>query len=134
MENRRIVIMSGQIRRKKDGKVSGKLNLRKLQSYVQYWLADGKYDGKPVEESFKRVFGTAQPVFGCTSHRSSGTKIAVTAGNITESSLFLFTNYNARRIGNLGKCLLLSDENSLTVVLDYSVLPHDRTEPRVWEV
>ena len=60
---------------------------------IRCWLADGYYNVTALEDCLKETFGTQQRMLDF-SDVTSGTKVAVTASNISDASTYVFSNYN----------------------------------------
>ena len=75
-----------------------------LRHVINCWLSDGCYDVVALEEALKQSFGHDSRMFD-TPGALSGTKVAVTATNISDASPFIFSNYNGvtQRAANCGK-------------------------------
>ena len=81
---------------------------------LRCWLANKYYNIATLETCLKETFSNQQRIFDY-SDLISGTKIAVTASTISDTSTYVFSNYNGtgNRRSDCGKCLcILIQKNS----------------------
>jgi predicted acylesterase/phospholipase RssA len=73
-----------------------------LRGYLQTWITDGQYNTTDVEAYLKSIFGASRRLQDPETSSYSGAKVAVTATNISNASMFLFSNYNTIEKKNCG--------------------------------
>ena len=66
----------------------------RLRGYLYTWLLNSCYNATALENYFKNIFGLTRRLIDLIASAYSGMKVAVTATNILDVVLFLFSNYN----------------------------------------
>lgn len=59
------------------------------------WVADSRYDSGALDRALQEAFGPTRRLFDTTIPLVSGIRIALTASQVDDGSLCLFTNYRA---------------------------------------
>ena len=59
------------------------------------WMADSRYDSGALDRALQEAFGPTRRLFDTTIPLVSGIRIALTASQVDDGSLCLFTNYRA---------------------------------------
>lgn len=73
---------------------ASKSTLRRFRHYFRGLVTDSCYDVSEVEAALKDSFGVGMSMFDCPDNGQSRSKVVVTATTISDSIIFLFSNYN----------------------------------------
>ena len=99
--------------------------LIRLRDWFRCWLSDGCYDANALENSLKDTLGEDRRMFDIDRFGVSGSKVAVTATTLSNTSTYIFSNYNGNcpREKSCGMCLayeceLYTDWLKVTSMLD----------------
>lgn len=99
-------------------------------------ISDGYYDASTFKECLKEAFGSERRMFD-SPQQISGSKVAVTALNISDGSVFLFSNYNGigHRKSNKGRNISIVIGLTITnlrVVYNMIRPEQIKDEPLMW--
>lgn len=96
------------------------------------WVADSRYDSGALDRALQEAFGPTRRLFDTTIPLVSGIRIALTASQVDDGSLCLFTNYRAAGRSSTWSAhsvLASNDEPLLWEVLVVTPSPHPTPSP-----
>lgn len=111
--------------------VSGIPFVSAIEKVIISYFEDSMYPPEGLENALKQVFGDTMTMFNSSYAATIGTKIAVTATTILESSPCLFRNY--KKVGKRHKeyGTLAANVLSKQRTLLRNRIPHNRTTGRI---
>jgi Patatin-like phospholipase len=76
------------------GRKPGQSITDKIRRTLKCWVSDGYYNAPIMEDALKESFGNESRMFGYRPLMWSGSKVAVTATTVDDSTAFVISNYN----------------------------------------